>query len=81
MAAIVLIAERAEDMRNWAEQVVSDVGSTRLLAASGYAAAPLAQVYADSMEEIVGLVVGYRDAYTYGEKLQLNFGPLLPGAL
>ena len=80
MAAVVLIAERAEDMRNWAEQVVSEVGSTRLLAASGYAAAPLAQVYADSMEQIVGLVVGYRDAYTYGEKLQLNFGPLLPAA-
>ena len=78
MAAIVLIAERAEDMRNWAEQVVAEAAETRLLAASSYAAAPLAQVYADSMDAIVGLVVGYRDAYTYGEKLQLNFGLLLP---
>jgi len=75
---IVMIAERAEDMRNWAEQVVSEVGNTRLLVASGYAAAPLAQVYADNMDEIVGLVVGYRDAYTYAEKLRTNFGELLP---
>ncbi len=81
LAAIVLVAERAEDMRNWAEQVVAEVADTRLLAASGYAAAPLAQVYADSMEEIVGLVVGYRDAYTYGEKLENNYGDPLPAAL
>ena len=80
MTAIVMIAERAEDMRNWAEQVVTEVDSARLLVASGYAAAPLAQVYADSMEEIVGLVVGYRDAYTYGQKLHDSFGALLPAS-
>ena len=74
MTLIVLIAEYAEDMRNWAEQVVSEADNTRLLAATGYAAAPIAQVYADTMDEISGLVVGYRDAYTYGEKLELNFG-------
>ena len=28
------------------------------------------------MDEIVGLMVGYRDAYTYGEKLAFNFGEL-----
>ena len=78
---IVTITERAEDMRNWAEQVVSEVENTRLLAASGYAAAPLAQVYADNMDEIVGLLVGYRDAYTYAEKLKTNFGELLPAGL
>ena len=74
MTLIVLLAEYAEDMRNWAEQVVSEADGTRLLAATGYAAAPVAQVYADTMEAIVGLMVGYRDAYTYGEKLALNFG-------
>ncbi len=76
MTLIVLLAEYAEDMRNWAEQVVSEADGTRLLAATGYAAAPVAQVYADTMEAIVGLMVGYRDAYTYGEKLALNFGEL-----
>lgn len=77
---VVMIAERAEDMRNWAEQVASQLERTRLLAASGYAAAPLAQVYADSMDEIVGLLVGYRDAYTYAEMLEANFAALLPDA-
>lgn len=76
MALIVLLAEYAEDMRNWAEQVISETDGTRLLAATGYAAAPIAQVYADALDEIVGLIVGYRDAYTYGEKLALNFGEL-----
>jgi hypothetical protein len=78
MSAIALISESAEDMRNWAEQVVSEIDDTQLLAFTGIAAAPLAQVYADSIEEILGLVVGYRDAYTYGEKLQANFGASLP---
>ncbi len=76
MSLIVLIAEYAEDMRNWAEQVISEADGARLLAATGYAAAPIAQVYADTMDGITGLVVGYRDAYTYGEKLELNFGEL-----
>ena len=80
MTLIVVIAERAEDMRQWAEQVVPAVDSARLLAASAYGAAPLAQVYADSMDEIVGMLVGYRDAYTYAEKLEENFGELLPAA-
>lgn len=76
LTLIVLIAEYAEDMRNWAEQVISEADGARLLAATGYAAAPIAQVYADTMDGITGLVVGYRDAYTYGEKLELNFGEL-----
>lgn len=76
MTLIVLLAEYAEDMRNWAEQVISEADGTRLLAATGYAAAPIAQVYADTMDEITGLMVGYRDAFTYGEKLALNFGEL-----
>ncbi len=80
MTHIVLIAERAEDMRHWAEQVVTQVERTRLLAASAYAASPLAQIYANSMDEIVGLLVGYRDAYTYGQKLDDDFGALLPAS-
>lgn len=76
MTLIVLLAEYAEAMRNWAEQVMSEADGTGLLAATGYAAAPIAQVYADTMDEIIGLLVGYRDAYTYGEMLALNFGEL-----
>ncbi|MCY3797552.1 MAG: SH3 domain-containing protein [Chloroflexi bacterium] len=76
MSLIVLLAEYAEDMRNWAEQVMPEADGTRLLAATGYAAAPIAQVYADAMDEIAGLLVGYRDVYTYGEKLAFNFGEL-----
>ena len=78
LTAIVTITERAEDMRNWAEQVLTEVDNRLLLAASGYAAAPLAQVYADSMDEILGLVLGYRDAYTYAEQLARDFGELPP---
>ena len=78
LSLIVTIVERAEDMRNWAEQVVTELDQTRLLAASAYAAAPLAQVYADSLRQIAGLLVGYRDAYTYAEKLAASFGDLPP---
>ena len=78
MSLILLIAESAEDMRRWAEQVLPETQGARLLAATGYAAEPLAQVYADSMEEIVGLIVGFRDAYTYGEKLVATYGRAQP---
>lgn len=78
MALILLITESADDLRNWAEQVLPEVASMDLLAATGYAAQPLAQAYADSIPDIIGPVYGLRDAYTYGEKLRANFKPLLP---
>ena len=78
MSLILLIAESAEDMRLWAEQVLPETDDARLLAATGYAAEPLAQAYADSLEEIVGLIVGFRDAYTYGEKLATTYGGFNP---
>ncbi len=77
MAEIVLIAESAEAVRNWVEQVLPATGGRRLLLATGYAAQPLAQAYADSMTSVVGPVYGIRDAFTYGEKLANNFGGLL----
>ncbi len=80
MTEIVLIAESAEAVRNWVEQVLSAPGGRRLLVTTGYAAQPLAQAYADSMTSIVGPVTGIRDAFTYGEKLAKNFGALLPNA-
>jgi len=69
MALMLLIAERAEDIRNWAEQV-APATSTVLVAATGYAAQPLAEPYVHSAAGIAGLLVGIRDAYTYGEMAQ-----------
>jgi uncharacterized protein YgiM (DUF1202 family) len=57
---IVVIAERAEDVRTWAEQI-APLTANPLLLVTGFSAAPLAEPYALSG----GLLVGYRDAYTY----------------
>ena len=69
MALMVLIAERSDDIRSWAEQIAPST-STRLVGATGYSAQPLAEPYVDQTDGILGLIVGYRDAFTYGEMLQ-----------
>ena len=69
MALMLLIAERADDIRNWAEQV-APATDVELVAATGYAAQPLAEPYVSQSDGIAGLLVGIRDAYTYGEMLQ-----------
>lgn len=78
MTLTALITENAEDLRNWVEQALPEVDGMNLLVATGYAAQPLAQAYADSLDHVVGPVYGIRDAYTYSEKLRANFGALLP---
>jgi len=78
MALTLLIADSAEDIRNWAEQVLPELENMDLLVATGYAAQPLAQAYADSLQDVIGPVYGIRDAYTYGEMLRANFGAMLP---
>ena len=78
MTLTLLITESAEDLRNWAEQVLPEVENMDLLVATGFAAQPLAQAYVDSVPGVVGPVYGLRDAYTYGEKLHANFSALLP---
>ena len=72
MTLLVLIAERAEDVRYWAEQVATET-DIEFIAATGYSAQPLAQPYIDAHEDIVGMFVGVRDAYTYNQILQLNY--------
>ncbi|MCY4071185.1 MAG: SH3 domain-containing protein [Chloroflexi bacterium] len=72
MTLMVLIAERAEDIRHWAEQVAPETSSD-FIAATGYAAQPLALPYVYAHEDIVGMLVGVRDAYTYNQKLQANY--------
>ncbi len=78
MTEILLIADSVEDMRGWVEQALPESAVRRLLVATGYATQPLAQAYADSIDELIGPLFGIRDAFTYGEKLQTNFGGLLP---
>ncbi len=72
-ALVVVIAERAEDLRAWAEQIAPLTGAP-LVAASGFSAAPLVEPYTLSgspgaVAGIRGLLVGYADAYTYHARL------------
>jgi hypothetical protein len=79
-ALVVLVAERAEDVRAWGEQI-APLAAQPLVIATGYSAAPLAEPYsfADSpgaMGGVGGMLVGYMDAYTYREMLDTAlFGP------
>ncbi|MDX1992805.1 MAG: SH3 domain-containing protein [bacterium] len=73
-AALVLIAERAETARFWMEQVVSRT-NVPLLTVVGASAAPLVEPY---LSDSAGLLIGYRDAYTYRSVLAATFGGLVP---
>jgi Bacterial SH3 domain len=66
---IAVIAERGDDVRAWGEQVAPLAGQP-LVIMTGYSAAPLAEPYAladgpGAVAGIGGMLVGYRDAYTY----------------
>ncbi len=75
--AIVVVAERGEDVRRWAEQVAPLAGQPLIIAVSA-AAGPLAEPYARiSGSGVGGLLVGYRDAYTYRSMLE-GAVPLVP---
>jgi hypothetical protein len=71
---IVLVAERADDVRAWAEQI-APLAAGPLVVAVGQGAAVLAEPYLvsgsiDPVPGISGLLVGVRDAYTYGSQVQ-----------
>ncbi len=70
---IVVIAERSEDVRVWAEQI-TPLTDAPMVIATGYSAAPLAEPYVNNTTGISGLLVGYRDAYTYGVMLDNVMG-------
>ncbi len=78
MTSLLLVAESVDVMRAWVEQVLPEVEELPLLVATGYAAQPLAQVYIDSNDRIIGPVVGMRDAYTYARRLQTTFSDFRP---
>lgn len=65
-AAVVVIAERPDELRTWAEQI-SPITNAPVIGAIGAAAEPLTEPYLGA--GIDGLLVGYRDAYTYGAML------------
>ncbi len=73
-ALIVVIGERSDDIRRWAEQAAPLTTSPMLIAVSA-AAGPLAQPYAAAAGD--GLLIGYKDAYTYRAILEAQ-APLAP---
>jgi uncharacterized protein YgiM (DUF1202 family) len=70
-ARVVIIAERPDDLRAWAEQI-GPLTNAPLLAATGYAGEPLIEPYVGE-GGIDGLLVGFKDAYTYS--LMLDSAP------
>lgn len=77
---MVVVAERAEDVRAWAEQVTPYAGNVPLVAAVSFAAAPLAEPYVipasgSALTGLSGLLVGFKDAYTYREMLDSSGRP------
>ena len=75
-AAVVVIAERPEDLRNWAEQI-APLMNRPLVAATTFAASPLAEPYLGAALD--GLLVGYADALTYDTLLSGGAEALPPG--
>jgi uncharacterized protein YgiM (DUF1202 family) len=77
-ARIVVIVERAEDLRAWAEQIAPTT-QTPLLAGTNFAASPLAEPYLDTgISGVRGLLVGAQDAYTYRAMLEGWTGQPIP---
>jgi SH3-like domain-containing protein len=66
-ALVTVITDRAEDLRAYAEQV-APLTRSPLMAAVSYSAAPLAEPYMQALGG--GLLVGYADAYTYGDLIE-----------
>jgi uncharacterized protein YraI len=78
-AQIIVIAERPDDLRAWAEQIAPLTGRP-LVGATGYTGEPLIDPYVGS--SLSGLLVGFRDAYTYSVQLATApQPPLLPLAI
>ena len=75
-ARVLVIAERPEDLRQWAEQIAPLAGSD-MLAATGQAAVPLARPWL--RVALSGTISGFRDALTYDsmllEQLEVSVGP------
>ncbi len=75
-ARVLVVAERPEDLRQWAEQIAPLAGS-EMLAATGQAAVPLARPWLRVV--LSGTISGFRDALTYDsmllKELEVSVGP------
>lgn len=86
-ALVILVVERAEDARAWGEQI-TPLSAQPLVIGTGYSAAPLVEPYAlaqspGALSGIGGLLVGYRDAYTYRQMVDAGvsgIAPIIPSA-
>lgn len=75
-ALVVVISDSSDLLRAWAEQVLP-LTDAPFVVASSYSASPLAEPYVSAAGGAGGLLVGYRDAYTYNEMLTtLLYGEL-----
>ena len=74
LALLLLLAESADDVRNWAEQVLPETSGLRLYAATSLGAEPLARAWVDSLDAFGGLIAGLPAAYAYSEKLAAGLG-------
>ncbi len=66
-AAIIVITDELRSIRGWSEQV-APLTRAPVLFATSMSVSPLAEPYADAVG-IGGLLVGYRDAYTYASQI------------
>ncbi len=73
-ALIIVLGERSDDIRRWSEQI-APLAANPLLFAVSSAAGPLAEPY--TLGSTNGLLVGYKDAYTYRAILEAQV-PLAP---
>lgn len=68
-ALVIVIAERADAVRNWSEQVAAQT-RTPFGFAVGFSALPLARPYAEAVRgRQAGLIAGYADTVTYASLL------------
>jgi hypothetical protein len=70
--AVVVITDRADGLRIWAEQIAPNTASPVVFAVSA-GAAPLARVYADAIG--APLLVGMSDGATYISQMGAQMGP------
>lgn len=72
---VLVVAERPEDLRQWAEQI-GPLANSELLAATGQAAVPLTRPWL--RVALSGTLAGFRDALTYDSLLsqvEVTIGP------
>ncbi|MGB7338829.1 MAG: SH3 domain-containing protein, partial [Phototrophicaceae bacterium] len=73
-AAIILISESGESVRNWMEQI-APVTNSDIIVVTGQSARPIALPYVDSVDNVVAMLTSYDDAYTYQQMSLALYNP------